>query len=217
MNNRQMIETVLRNAKCPVDCDNGVNRYLDARDDPQSEKCQFCHKREQALATLEAVEPDGVIEEDGEGLYARIDREQVKGGFRLYYKASVGDKVYLRPLRESAQPAPDDFIDRLELQIAWRLEEQLCNGSIGPDQFVANNRELLRDLIAQALSASPPAQPATKEDSVQNIFDRSAAALWSDYCDLKMEREELLARISELEGGGCSGSAGKPQGQDGND
>jgi hypothetical protein len=54
--------------------------------------------------------------------------------------------------RDEKVMATSSTIDEIELQIAWRLEEQLIGGGIGPDQFVSENRKNLREIIENSFN-----------------------------------------------------------------
>lgn len=57
---REEIIGLLTVAACPASCDNGV--IVRGELHSEVEQCQFCHEREQAIATLQSAEPAMIIE-----------------------------------------------------------------------------------------------------------------------------------------------------------
>lgn len=158
------IAGLLRHAKTMCNCLDGV--VVDDEGEAEG-PCQYCHEVDAALAALQA-EPVAwsIGQADRFSNLGAIyhSKKRAQAHIDSYAGERGGELLHLIPLYTTPQPAkvPDDFVSRLETQIAWRLEEQLCNGSIGPDQFVVKNRELPRELIEIALTTAPAAGEGEK-------------------------------------------------------
>jgi len=191
MDKAKIIE-LLRAAICPANCDNGAIPHQVGEDEWGAEQCQFCHEREEAIAQLEQAgeaEPVGLLDEDSEGLYARIEMEVDTDGVLWHYKgnAKAGDKVYLAP---PAQPAgvPDlSSLKRFDLDSPDGVFVTTVENDDGMLVRFADVAELLNTSPVQAneieqtlirawKGPQAPAAPATKPDPDE--LTRRALALY---------------------------------------